>query len=98
MILTLAFPLRIFINTNGGTVHNYSELKKAAKIIDSFTFIQINSKMGCFDFCPETPEHTTARTPKTDYPQENRTKTRISNTIKTFIKNNPAVRKIKTFG
>ena len=62
---------------------DYTELKKVAKIIDTYTFIQVNKKIGCFDYCPETPEYTTYdEPPRIDEPKEN--KDRIDKIIKDF--------------
>jgi len=62
----------------------YLELLKISKLIDTHAFITLNK--SDFNFCPETPDYST------EYPETRKeNKTRIDETIKTFIKNNPPV-------
>ena len=63
----------------------YSELLKISKLIDTHAFIKLNK--SDFSFCPEIPNYSTEYH---EIRKEN--KTRIDETIKTFIKNNPPVK------
>ena len=59
------------------------QLKKAAKIIDTYTFIKHNS--FCYDFVPDVPEHNVIED-KPDPTESQKEKKRIQETINRFVK------------